>query len=454
MTTATLVSDDELEFELAPLPAEPTKPPLNQGQQQAGDAFFAFLFNDEKEFIISGGGGRGKTRLMSDLIDVVMPNYFDTCKMLGIEPIFRDVKMTATTNKAAEVLAVATGRPTDTIHSFLNLKVSDDYTTGEQKLIKTTAWTVHEKLIIFIDECSMIDQALLEMIREGTSQCKIVYVGDHCQLAPVKEVISPIYRRQPPIPFYELTEPMRCQDPDIMAVQEQLRETVETGIFKPIRIVPGKIDLLNDAEMQFAIDHVFRAQTMDSRILAYTNSRVMEYNDHIRTLRQLPDEYQEGEFLVNNSAIRLKRSMLSVEEEVTIENQVSVTERMEIEDNVFLEVRRCDLRSRIGGIYENVPLPVDRAHFSALLSYYKRRKNWNRFFHLKNNFPDLRQRDAATVHKSQGSTYDSVFIDLGNISTCNFVNQVARMLYVAFTRPRTRIFLYGQLAEKYGGLTI
>ena len=424
--------------------------PLNPGQQAAADAFFQFLFSDEKEMIISGPGGTGKTHLMSYLIDQTMPQYFETCKLMGIEPLYDDVRMTATTNKAAEVVAVATSRPTETVHSFLNLKVTDDFATGESKLTKTTAWVVHEDKILFVDECSMIDQSLRAMILEGTHNCKIVYVGDHCQLAPVKETLSPIYRDN--LPFYELTEPMRTKDPHLQAVQAQLRHTVETGEFYPIQEVPGVIDHLDDADMQFAINHIFSQQTHESRILAYTNARVMDYNDHIRALRGLPAEYTQGEFLVNNSAIRLKNRMLSVEEELTVLNTSSTIDSIAIEPNVILTVRRMTLETRVGDTFTDIMVPTDRAHFAELLKYYRRQKNWNRFFHLKNTYPDLRPRDAATVHKSQGSTYDSVFIDLGNISTCNMANQVARMLYVAFTRPRTRIFLYGELAPKYGGL--
>jgi hypothetical protein len=428
-----------------------TSAPLNVGQQQAADAFFQFLFSPEKEMIISGPGGVGKTHLMSHLIDRVMPQYFDACKMMGIEPIYEEVRMTATTNKAAEVVAVATSRPTDTVHSFLNLKVQDDFATGESILKPTGGYHIHEKMIVFIDECSMIDKALLEYIRKTTNNCKIVYVGDHCQLAPVKEVMSPIYNQR--LPFFELTEQMRNNNqPALMAVCEQLRHTVETGEFLPIQVVPGVIDHLDDDEMQYALNYVFKQQTHESRILAYTNSRVMQYNDHIRALRQLPEEYQVGEFLVNNTAIRLKDRMLSVEEELTILSIESKITDVEVEPNVILQVRYTDLQSRIGEIFYRVPVPVDRAHFTALTKHYKRTKNWNRFFFLKSTFPDLRQRDAATVHKSQGSTYDSVFIDLGNISTCNAINQVARMLYVAFSRPRNRVFLYGDLAPKYGGL--
>lgn len=429
----------------------PAQPALNQGQRAAAEAFFQFLFSDDREMIISGPGGVGKTFLMGYLIDTIMPRYYDSCKLMGILPEFDSVEMTATTNKAAEALSLATSRPTQTIHAFLNLTVKDDYSTGESKLMRTASWIMHERKILFIDESSMVDTQLLDQIRSSTLKCKIVYVGDHCQLAPIKETLSPIYRQG--LPFYELTEPMRTGDPDLLALNKQLRNTVETGDFRPIQIVPGVIDWLTDVEMQHQLQTTFAAQTHDSRILAYTNNQVVLYNDFIREVRQLPDEFTVGEFLVNNTAIRVaKNRTLSVEEEVSIAKQSSTIEDIEIEAGVFLKIRRSDLRSKLGEIFPSIPVPVDRAHFDALLRYYKGRKNWTKFFHLKNNYPELRQRDAATVHKTQGSTLDTVFVDLSNISTCNLSNQVARMLYVAVSRPRSRIFLYGNLAEKYGGL--
>jgi hypothetical protein len=425
---------------------------LNTGQQEAADGFFQFLLTDQKEAAISGPGGVGKTFLLSHLIDKVIPQYHHTCRMMGIEPKFDEVHVTATTNKAAEVLAQGTNRPTQTIHSLMNLTVQDDYSTGVSRVKPTNAWKVHEKKIFFIDECSMIDTDLLKYLHEGTQDCKIIYVGDHCQLAPVAEPISPIYRKD--IPFWELTEQMRTGNPHLQAINNQLRHTVETGEFLPIRVVPGSIDLLDENQMQAEITARFATQTMDQRILAYTNNQVKLFNDYIRELRQLPEEYTVGENLVNNSAITLKRTMLRVEEDITITRRNPDTEIVEIGPEATLEVRRVDLTSRIGEQLFDVPLPVDRTHYAELIAYYRRLKDWTRYYKLKNNYPDLRQRDAATVHKAQGSTYDSVFIDLGNISTCHQPKMVARMLYVAFSRARTRVFLYGNLASKYGGLII
>lgn len=408
--------------------------------------------------IISGPGGVGKTYLMGYLIDLVMPEYFKTCKIMGIAPEYDSVVMTATTNKAAEVLGLSTKRPTETVHSFLNLKVQDDYSTGRSLLTKTNNWRVHEKKIIFVDEAYMIDTPLLTLLREGTHKCKIVFVGDHCQLAPVMEPISPIHKAG--LSFFELTENVRnAGQPALMAVCQQLRQTVETGVFQPIQTVPGVIDHVDDATMEQLLVSTFQQQTREARVLAYTNKRVVAYNDFIRDMRGLPSEYGMGEFLVNNQAIRLSSQMLSVEEEVEIVSRQDKTELAEIQDYdpiskkpVELEVRISTLRSRLGVTYHNVPMPVDRDHYAALLKWFKQTKNWNRYFHLKNKFPDLRPRDAATVHKAQGSTHDVVFLDVGDISNCHQPQTAARLLYVALTRARNRVILFGDLAQKYGGI--
>lgn len=425
---------------------------LNQGQKAAAEAFFEFLFNpNAKEFILSGPAGTGKTYWMGYIIDEIMPRYAEMCKLMALDPDYLSVVMTATTNKAAEVLEAATGRPTQTIHSYLNLTLYEDYSTGKTKLNKNLrTWQVYSQTILFVDECSMIDTPLYNIIHEGTHRCKIVYVGDRNQLAPVTEKLSPVYLQNSP--FYELTEQMRTHNPDLQALNAQLRQTVITGVFNPINEIPGVIDYLDDAAMERMLDVVFKNQTKESRVLAYTNRRVIQFNDHIRQyLRQLPDSFQPGEILVNNTAIKLgKGKSLSVESEIEIRTNHGPSQ-IEIEKDVMLDVDHLDITSHLGEHFNHVPVPKDRGHFDALIKYYKRQKNWERYFYLKQNFPDLRPRDAATVHKSQGSTYDSVFVDLGNISTCHQADQAARMLYVAFSRARTKVYVYGNLAEKYGG---
>jgi hypothetical protein len=427
---------------------------LNDDQRKAGDGFFEFLFSDAKEFIISGPAGVGKTYLMNYIIDNTMPRYFEMCKLMGVKPEYTEVVMTATTNKAADVLSKAVNRPTQTACSFFNVVVRDDFTTGISSLKRTNKWKVHQKMIIFVDEASMVDTAQWQMFHEATLDCKLVYVGDKYQLPPVQEDLSPIYKHDAPI--VELLTPVRnAGQPALMAVCQQLRDTVATGTFKPIRPVPGVIDHMTGPQMQAEVDRLFKQQTHEARILAFTNKRVIEYNDHIRAMRHLPATFTKGELLVNNSPLHCKNSMLAAEMEVEVlRNHGSSQVVVDQKHDVYLDVDVIDLMDSLGVVYNNVPFPTNRTHFEGLVKYYGQTKNFERKYFLKNNFADLRPRDASTVHKSQGSTYETVFVDLGNISTCNIPSLTARMLYVAFSRARSRVILFGDLAKKYGGLDL
>lgn len=428
----------------------------NQGQQDAADHFFSFLFAPEKEMGITGPGGVGKTALMGHMTDQVMPQYLDACKMMNITPKYDSVHWTATTNKATEVLSLASGKPASTLASFLNLKVAGDFETGEQKLTKKNSWMVHENTILFVDECSMVDSPLYQLVHEGTLNCKIVWVGDHCQMAPIKEPLSPVYRNG--ITHIELTQPMRTSIPELHALNWQLRKTVETGEFQPIKIVPGIIDWFSDQQMEAAIAADFAQQTLNSRILAYTNARVMEFNDHVRGLRGLPDQFTVGELLVSNSAVPLKKYMLSVEEEVEIlsinQNPFALTVDQWEGQDVDVMYQFADIRTRLGMTFKDVRLPMDRKHFTDTVNWLARRKAWSKMYSLKDAMLDLRQRDASTVYKAQGSTLDTVYIDVSNLSRSNNPSQAARMLYVAASRARKRVVFYGSLSEKYGGLVL
>lgn len=423
----------------------------NAGQLAAAEGFFDFLLTDQKGFILSGPAGVGKTYWMGYIIDEIMPQYHKTCELMNMKPEFTQVVMTATTNKAAEVLSGSTGRDTSTIHSFLNLRVKEDYQLGKQFLTRTPQWVVHENLILFIDEDSMIDQDLFRLINEGTTKSKIVYVGDQYQLPPVFEEISPVFTQGYPV--FELTEQMRnAGQPALMALCEQLRETVRTGVFKPIEIVPGVIDLLDEDHMYINLVNEFIANPEpNSRVLVYTNKQVNFYNDGIRGLRQLPALYTQGEELVNNTMLKLNsKQTLSVEASVKVLDARSVSMEKIGKDGEF-EVQELLIRTPFDGDHF-VKVPTDKEHYMNLLNHFKKIKDWVTFYKLQQNYADLRPKDASTVHKSQGSTYETVFIDLDNISKVTQPNVAARMLYVAFSRAKSRVFLYGSLHARYGGI--
>ncbi len=426
---------------------------LNVGQQAGADDFFNFLLSTQKEYAIRGPAGVGKTYLLQHLIGTILPYYKQSCKLLGKKEEITQIVMTATTNRAAEVLSGDMGMVTQTIHSFLNLRVFDDYETGKQKIQKTARFMVYENTLIFIDEASMVDHELYKILHEATtSSCKIVYVGDHNQLAPVGEAVSKVFS-DPAMGSASLTEPVRnANQPALMALCNQLRQTVETGVFKPMRLVPGVIDQLDGPTFRQHVNQVFAQEGADSRILAYTNKQVISYNDYIRKFRgYTPNVLHDGELVVNNAAVQIGGTILSAESEFRISMTDSSDKVLTSVNGWELDVYSIKMIStRNGDIYQ-LYQPKDFWAYQGFMKDLSRGKHWVDFFWFKNRVPDLRSRDSSTVYKAQGSSFESVYIDLGNIGTSNIANQVARMLYVAVSRAKEHVYFYGVLPSKYIG---
>lgn len=429
---------------------------LTQDQEKASKAFFKFLMTDERYFVISGGAGVGKTFLMGHISEDVLPRYKESCKVLGVKPDYHFVSFTATTNKAAEVLEQSVGQPVDTIHSFLGLKVHENHKTGKTEIQRSNGYKVRKNRVVFIDESSMIDSDLLAFIDEALPNCKIVFVGDHAQMSPVNEAISPIYEKVSKENFVFLGIPVRnANSPALVDLCTQLRNTVETGEFKPIVPVPGVIDHLSAQEMMDEITINFRTHNSDARILCYTNSRVQDYNAYIRELRGLPELLTAGEVQVVASAYAAGQNRFSVEREVLVHeaSQKVFSGGHEDMSDTGEPILYQTVTVTLAATPENPPLEVKRCTnpmvLKSVLKRFAKLKAWSDYFTLKSAYIDLRDRDACTVYKSQGSTYNTVYVDIGNIGTSFDAEQVARMLFVGASRARNRVCLFGELPGKY-----
>lgn len=427
---------------------------LTQDQQTAADDFFRFLMSDASTFAISGSAGVGKTFLMGYLSKDIMRLYEDACRMLDIPSEYDTVVFTATTNKAAEVLEEALGIPVQTIHSFLSLKVKENYRTGKTTLEKTDRWHIRSRHIVFIDECSMIDKALYEVILNSFAHSKIVFVGDHAQMAPVNEDTSEVYQHLEDDNLAVLTQPVRNAGcPPLITLCAQLRDTVETGIFHPINEVPGVIDYLEDEDMPMRLRTHFITRDPSARVLCFTNSRVQAYNEFIREeVRGLPPQFTVGDIVVVAQPYQMGKVFLSVERELEIARigDLEYDESYSGSIGEIIPFRRMDVKSSSGtGVYTDIKVPEDRDQLNRIIKHFQRVKQWTTYFELKQSYADFRDKAACTVYKSQGSTYDTVFVDLGNIGTSRDPQQVARMLFVAISRARFRVFLYGRLPGQY-----
>lgn len=437
----------------------PTKKQLTPGQKDVADAFFKFLLSDDTEFVLSGDAGTGKTFLMEYLSNETMLTYERSCAIMDIEPKQYQIHFTATTNKAAEVLERSVQKPVDTIHSFLGLRVFDDYKTGKQVIRPGGASLIHTDIILFIDEASMIDAELKGYIDRHVRDSKIVYVGDKAQLAPVGEDLSPVFKTVDPKNFFHLTQVVRnANAPALMRLCAQLRHTVQTGVFYHMDAAPGVIDYLDDSGMQQMLDDYFLEPGKSARILCYTNSRVKTFNEYVREIRNLPAKLTAGETAVVARNYAHGKNLLNVEREVEIldiEPTIYTSTYPYQKDNTrkinFQHFRVQPRASFMGPMTIRVPQSIEDVEM--VMKSAKQRKDWDTYFTLKNSFVDLRGKEACTVYKSQGSTYDTVFVDLGNIGTSWDPEQVARMLFVAVSRATTRVFFYGQLPGKYQGRT-
>jgi len=430
---------------------------LNQGQETAAGTFLEFLFSNDKTFVLSGGAGVGKTFLMGHFARVIQKQYEQGCKMLGIPQKYHSVYFTATTNKAAEILEKQIGSPVSTIHSFLKLKVNEDRYTGQTQLIKTSNWTSIRDSIVFIDESSMVDTALYTLILETLVNCKIVFVGDHAQLAPVKEELSPVYTDVQKDNYVFLDVPVRnASSQALMDLCAQFRETVETGIFSPIQEVSGTIEYLDDPEMVQRLKEHFSQPTTKARILCYTNEQVLAYNAYLRDMRHQADALSVGDILVVAQNHAVGTVVLNVEREVEI---LSISNTIEdggfgnlFADRIPVQYQVASIRPLNSHINSaSVKIATDPARLSLGLKLLAKQKNWSAYFTLKNLCADLRDKDACTVYKAQGSTYETVFIDLGNIGETFSPEQAARLLFVAVSRASKRIYLYGELPHQYSG---
>lgn len=428
---------------------------LNPGQQDAVQQVFQFLFSDEREFSVTGPAGTGKTHLMKFIMKHTLREYQNACKLLGIPWIDYEIALTATTNKATEVLATSTGFPTNTVHAFMNLRVKDNYKTGGSEIIPKNTWKVHTKTLLFVDEASMVDQELHNYLIGGTDKtCKIIYLGDRSQLAPVFEKISPVYANSKRTAV--LSQPMRnAGQMALMDLCDQLRETVETLKFNPILEVPGVIDFVDATGAYDFIKETFIEENPDARILVYSNVRVHDYNGYIRELRGHPDHFVPGETLISNSAFTVPSSKppatFQIESLVQIEElngirEITPIDIHDVQSNI--EIYRARVSPDRGFTSHKVMIPADPERFKQLMGHYFRIKQFDNYFYMKNTFPDLRPKDAATVYKAQGSTYHTVFLDLTNIGSCTKVEQLSRMLYVGASRATTRLVLYGELPKR------
>lgn len=409
---------------------------LSQDQQGAMDKICDFVADPKQAvFVLAGFAGTGKSTLVSYLLDF-MPKFTKTLAKFNPDYEPMEMKLTATTNKACEALASITGSEVVTIHSLLKLRLAYD-AKGDAHLSSSKAQVVYNK-IIFIDEASFIDRELLGYIFEYTEGCKIIFMGDSAQLAPVNSANTPVFDLD--YPSAALTQVRRQPEGNpIIELATLFRLAVSTGNWptEVAHLIDGEhIKHMNRDEFNEAVLAEFTRDDWrfsDSKILAWTNRKGVQYNNYVREHAKGCPELEVDDYAIVNAFCSMGKCALKTDQTVQI---------TAIEPGHDWETpgRWYEINHQ-----EKFFMPDSLEDRKAALKRATVDDNGRMMFAIKQNWIDLRAMYACTVNKSQGSTYNKAFIDLDDIGSCRNKNTLARMLYVAFSRARYELVLTGDL---------
>ena len=183
----------------------------------------------------------------------------------------------------------------------------------------------------------------------------------------------------------------------------------------------------------------YKADPNYVRVLAYTNNRVKVLNRMIRRAIYGDDleQFVPGERLIaNNPCLEEGGIILQTSEECEVlEIKPGKVEGMPVWQLVVYteEGKFQDLT-----VLQEVSIP----DYERRSRDYATNKQWEIFWEFRQQFHDLNYAYSLTVHKSQGSTFQDVFVDLPDLMRNSKVIERNQLCYVAFTRAAKRVFIY------------
>lgn len=436
---------------------------LTKSQKEVFQKFCDFMLaSDKHNLIIQGSAGTGKSYLTKYLIEDGIANYKQTCKTLNLPIKYWDYEVCATTNKAVDslsnLLTLPANKSITTLTSLLKLHLAYDRNKKKQVLVPNDNQMIIHNKIIFIDECSMISKDLFEFINMVLKDCKVIFIGDKYQLPPVREKHSAVYDFA--YPEACLTEPVRnAGKPELVALCQQLKDTCETGIWKDIHSVPGSIEVVKDGNLfNQIIDSNFLISDPEKRILAYSNQRVTDYAQYIMQLRGEQEYLAAGSWYVSNEYYAPNANFhLSIDSLVQVldvdrnppekdYDLFGINSEENIKNKLLCRVKVHSPKFNFNWI----DYAFSNPDFYFEYMKHLRKTNMEKYIKAKSRLMDLRRNESCTVHKAQGSTLDTVFIDLYDIGSCTQKDLTAKLLYVAASRAKNKIVFYGELPKRYG----
>lgn len=408
---------------------------LTHDQQKAVSALTAFLGDeDQHAFVLSGYAGTGKSTLIRHIL-ADLDKTMKALRLINQHLPYYDLQLTATTNKAADNLATITGQQVPTIHSFLGLRVETDYKTRETRLVPSNK-PDQENVLLFVDEASYIDSELLTMIFQRVKKSKVIFIGDPAQLIPIKAKNAPVFNA--PFPGAKLTQIVRqAQGNPVLELATKFRETVASGEW--FKFVPdgSYVQHLQGKDFEQAVRAEFTRhdwKSNQSKLLGWTNKVTEAYSKIISSWCVGRTGFAVGDYVQCNKFFNKGKYSVKTDETVLITGMSGKQTVHGVDGHYYT------LNEKVTAF-----CPDHLADKKAALKLAKANDDTGLVAKIEEDWIDLRPVYACTINKSQGSTYDRVFIDLNDLKRCNSGETMARLLYVGVSRARHQVILTGDL---------
>lgn len=351
-------------------------------------------------------------------------------------------------------------------------------------------------VLLVIDEASMLPASVVKYINDTcrAKQIKIIYCGDDNQLPPPGEHRSTAFYVCNKI--FHLTEIVRQGDDNpVLYLLDLIRKDIRMGTHNSINFIAknrgkefynGKgegysivnSNVFSEIINNRFIDPAYHKNINKYKLIAYTNSKVSLWNNYIRNIIIEDAQHQ---FITKDdlmmSYVTLVDEFLSViinnSEEYIINDIVNYTD-------AAYGLKGYSIRFQMvnGGQITKPLFIVNHLDKFTILKYIKtlddlsrdakmanggtRANKWKKYYDFKNNYliaqniirndriaysRDLDYGFALTSHKSQGSTYENVFVDATDIifsatgQPYTNMDETLRRLYVACSRTSNELII-------------
>lgn len=384
---------------------------LTQVQEQAVSSILDFMLDTDpanNRYVLTGIAGSGKTTIIKEVV-----NQYKLITKLekGIDDKFIPFTFifTAMTNIASSVLANVVGN-SRTLHNYLGL-----FPNMYALKVKPSPYD-----FIIIDESSMLDDTLLTTISPLTN--KILFIGDSTQLPPVGLNHSPVFYQD--YPTTELTHSIRQSSNTSVGIYcSQLQDYIRGNSDFPKLTCTN--DIIHLSATDFENQIINNIQT-NSKVLSLSNKTSMRYAK-----------------LISNS---LTNTDIAIGDKVNVNSYHPQLSKQEI-----YTIHNLKASTSLGMKGYTVTLGFNNTFFTPFNTTKYKAKERSVAFNpeartvFKNSWIDIRHTYSSTIHKAQGSTYEDVYLDLNDFKYLKAQKELARLLYVAFSRATNKIYLTGDI---------